>query len=68
MSRIQVTVSGGKSLELIMQDLRILLLLLPGEGGDEGIDKEKCLIFNPLTVAPSPRERGLKILTDMLYR
>jgi hypothetical protein len=27
------------------QDLRILLLLPPGEGWDEGIDKEKCLIF-----------------------
>jgi hypothetical protein len=39
-----------------------LLLLPPGEGWDEGIDKEKCLFFNPLTLALSRRERGLKPL------
>ena len=59
--------------DYIYQDLRILLLLPAGEGGDEGIKiGKKFLIFNPLTLALSLRERGhnaqvllLKLETDV---
>ena len=37
-------------------------LLPEGEGEDEGIDKENTLFFNPLTLALSLGERGLKTL------